>query len=63
MAKKRIVHYLNQFYAGIGGEDMVGLEKLIEGLSKMSDKVNFVLSVSADKADLPTSIETMATEI
>lgn len=47
----------------IGGSDMAGLEKLVEGLSKLSDKVNFVLSVSADKAELPASIETMATEI
>ena len=24
MTKKRIVHYINQFYAGIGGEEMAG---------------------------------------
>lgn len=26
MAKYKIVHYLNQFFAGIGGEDMAGYE-------------------------------------
>ena len=30
MAKKRIVHYLNQFYAGIGGEDMADVAPSVE---------------------------------
>ena len=30
MAKKRIVHYLNQFYAGIGGEDMADVPPSVE---------------------------------
>lgn len=29
MAKKRIVHYINQFYAGIGGEEKAGQEPII----------------------------------
>ena len=30
MAKKRIVHYLNQFYGGIGGEDMAHVGPSVE---------------------------------
>ena len=33
MAKKRIIHYLNQFFAGVGGEEKAGMEPEIkEGL-------------------------------
>ena len=28
MAKTRIVHYINQFYAGIGGEEKAGQEPI-----------------------------------
>ena len=47
----------------IGGGDVAGLEALVKGLKTLDDKVNFVLSVSADKSELPASLETMATEI
>lgn len=30
MAKKRIIHYLNQFFAGIGGEEKAGIEPQIK---------------------------------
>ena len=28
MAKTRVVHYINQFYAGIGGEEFAGQEPI-----------------------------------
>jgi len=47
----------------IGGADLTALEELVKNLQKLSEKVNFVFSVSADKSELPASLETLATEI
>ncbi|MBQ2779963.1 MAG: hypothetical protein IJF42_00175 [Clostridia bacterium] len=45
----------------IGG-DIAGLEAFVEKLSKLQN-VNLVLSVSADKAEIPAHIADVATEI
>ncbi|MBQ7303164.1 MAG: hypothetical protein IJW89_06240 [Clostridia bacterium] len=45
----------------IGG-DIAGLEAFVENLSKLQN-VNLVLSVSADKAEIPAHIADVATEI
>lgn len=45
----------------IGG-DIVGLEAFVEKLAKLQN-VNLVLSVSADKAEIPAHIADVATEI
>ena len=37
MGKARVVHYINQFYAGIGGEDKAGTEPhIFEGMLLIS---------------------------
>lgn len=45
----------------IGGTDMAALEVFVEKLAKL--QVNLVLSISADKSEIPEKIATIAQEI
>ena len=49
----------------IGGQDMDGLERFIRRLDLLAhhNSINVVLSISADKAELPAGIAQIATEI
>lgn len=49
MAKRRIVHYVNQFYAGIGGEEKAGQEPIImDTLPPISQQLQAQLGEEAE---------------
>lgn len=49
MGKARVVHYINQFYAGIGGEDKAGTEPhKFEGMPPISDQLQKNLGEEAE---------------
>ena len=49
MGKARVVHYINQFYAGIGGEDKAGTEPhIFEGMPPISVQLQSSLGEDAE---------------
>ena len=49
MGKARVVHYINQFYAGIGGEDKAGTEPhIFEGMPPISAQLQSNLGEDAE---------------